>query len=193
MIAGVSEPTSQVIAPADGLAAYNAKRTAFWNENAPRAQASAQRWGRYYHRRIAQIYSFVIPPNHRVLQLGCGEGDLLAAMKPSHGVGVDFSAPRLAEARRRHPHLHFVQADVHALPLDERFDFIILSDMLGDLYDIQRVLERLHPLCTPHTRIVLNMYSRLWEQPLSLAQKFGLKNRSLRQSWLTVPDVANLM
>jgi hypothetical protein len=114
-------------------------------------------------------------------------------MKPSRGVGVDFSSARLTEARKRHPHLDFVQADVHNLPLDEKFDFIILSDMLGDLWDIQRVLERLHPLCTPHTRIIMNFYSRLWEQPLAVSQKLGLKNTPLRQSWLTVPDVANLL
>jgi SAM-dependent methyltransferase len=189
----VLQQEEKIIAPSDGAAAYNARRAAFWDANAPRAQESRRRWGRYYHRRLDEIYAFVIPPHQRVLEIGCGEGDLLAAMKPSRGVGVDLSAARLAEARRCHPHLQFVQADAHSLPLDEKFDFIILSDVLGDLWDIQRVLEGLHALCLPHTRIVMNFYSRLWEQPLALAQKLGLKNKTLRQSWLTVPDVANLM
>jgi hypothetical protein len=34
---------------------------------------------------------FLIPPGKRVFELGCGSGDLLAALEPSYGVGVDFS------------------------------------------------------------------------------------------------------
>ena len=35
---------------------------------------------------------FLIPPGKRVLELGCGQGELLAAVQPSYGVGVDFGA-----------------------------------------------------------------------------------------------------
>ena len=35
---------------------------------------------------------FLIPPGKRVLELGCGRGELLAALEPSYGVGVDFGA-----------------------------------------------------------------------------------------------------
>ena len=42
---------------------------------------------------------FLIPPGKRVLELGCGRGDLLAALEPSYGVGVDFSARTIAKAR----------------------------------------------------------------------------------------------
>src|ERR1700704_4092919 len=55
---------------------------------------------------------FLIPPGKRVLELGCGRGDSLAALKPSYGVGVDFSARTIAKANARHPDLHFVLGDV---------------------------------------------------------------------------------
>ena len=43
---------------------------------------------------------FLIPPGKRVLELGCGSGHLLAALEPSYGVGVDFSAKTIATAGR---------------------------------------------------------------------------------------------
>jgi ubiquinone/menaquinone biosynthesis C-methylase UbiE len=100
-------------------------------------------WGRGYHERLAAIYRFLVPPGRRVLELGCGTGDLLAALEPSAGVGVDFSGEMVARARRRHPHLRFVQADVHELELAERFDVLVLSDLVNELWDVQQVLERL--------------------------------------------------
>jgi len=53
---------------------------------------------------------FLIPPGKRVLELGCGRGDLLAALKPSYGVGIDFGAETTAKANARHPDLYFVWA-----------------------------------------------------------------------------------
>jgi SAM-dependent methyltransferase len=50
-----------------------------------------------------------------VLELGCGRGDLLAALKPSYGVGVDFSARTLAKANGLYPGLYFVLGDVEDL------------------------------------------------------------------------------
>jgi ubiquinone/menaquinone biosynthesis C-methylase UbiE len=87
--------------------------------------------GGYYHRRLEQIYRFLVPPGQRVLEIGCGNGDLLAALQPSYGVGVDFSGENLGRACERYPHLRFLPTDAHELELDETFDVIILSDTLN--------------------------------------------------------------
>ena len=47
-----------------------------------------------------------------MLELGCGTGDLLAALEPSLGVGVDFAPELLKRATQSHPQLRFVQGDV---------------------------------------------------------------------------------
>lgn len=150
-------------------------------------------WGGYYHQRLAEIYQFLIVPGQRVLEIGCGKGDLLAAVKPSIGVGVDFSGEMLSRARLRHPDLRFIQADAQDLNLNERFDVIILSDLVNDLWDVQRVFEKLAMLSTPLTRVIINSYSRLWELPLALATKWGLASARLDQNWLTVQDIAGLL
>src|SRR5437764_10412285 len=74
-------------------------------------------WGGYYHRRLTEIYRFLVPPGQRVLEIGCGQGELLAALQPSVGVGVDFSLEMIRRARQRYPQLCLVQADAHAMAL----------------------------------------------------------------------------
>src|SRR5208283_1314141 len=147
---------------------YREKRISYWNNYERR------RPGRYYHEEIRRIYQFLVPPGLRVLELGCGEGDLLAALKPRRGVGIDFSPRGCERARTSHPELEVIPGDVHDLRLDETFDYVILSDLVNDLWDVQSVIEHLSPVCEPSTRIIINSYSRLWELPLSAARRLGL-------------------
>jgi ubiquinone/menaquinone biosynthesis C-methylase UbiE len=87
---------------------------------------------------------FIVPPRQRGVEIGCGRGDLLAALRPSYGLGVDFSSEMLSQAKKRHPDLYFIQADAHELNLNTEFDFVILSDLLNDLWDVQTVCRGLH-------------------------------------------------
>jgi len=129
----------------------------------------------------------------RVLELGCGQGDLLAALRPSRGVGIDLSERMLDRGRVRHAHLTFFHADVHDFLLREKFDFIILSDLVNDIWDVQRMLELVAQHSLPSTRVVLNSYSRLWEFPRKLAEMLGLAKPQLSQNWLTKEDLKNLL
>ena len=130
-----------------------------------------------------------------MLELGCGQGDLLAALKPSFGVGVDFSPEMIERARKRHadPNLKFILADAHAPPLEEKFDVILLADLVNDLWDVQAVFENLRPLCTPRTRVVMNFFSRLWEMPMRIARHMRLAEPVMEQNWLAVEDVSDLL
>src|ERR1700731_3972962 len=72
------------------------------------------RWRKFnasYRDDDRKFMRFLIPPGKRVLELGCGRGDLLAALEPSYGVGIDFSAGTLAKARALYPGLNFVLGD----------------------------------------------------------------------------------
>jgi ubiquinone/menaquinone biosynthesis C-methylase UbiE len=71
----------------------------------------------YYPKRLNEVLQFVVPPVQKVTELGCGTDDLLVALKPSYGGGVDFSPKMIARARDRCPHLHFIEGDAHELEL----------------------------------------------------------------------------
>ena len=172
---------------------YNGVRRRFWGRLAGSPGGSPV-GHRFYTRHLAAIYAQLITPGQKVLEIGCAEGDLLAALKPSVGLGVDFCPEMIAQARTRHPELHFLVADAQELDLEGMsFDYIILSDLVNDLWDVQEVLERLRPLCHPRTRLVLNFYSRLWAAPLALTRALGLARPGLPQNWFTAPDAANLL
>ena len=172
---------------------YQKARAAHW-DGVARQMDHWTGWGGYYHRRLTEIYRFLVTPGQRVLEIGCARGDLLASLNPSHGVGVDFSYEMVQRATQRHPEFRFLQADAHDLSdLDGEFDVIILSDLVNDLWDVQTVLEQLSRLSTPRTRVIINCYSRLWELPLAAAERLGLGRPTLYQNWLTVEDVANLL
>jgi SAM-dependent methyltransferase len=171
---------------------YQQARLAHWDSVARRMDVRIG-WGGAYHRRLIQVYQSLVAPGQRVIEIGCAQGDLLAALKPAVGVGVDFSSEMVRRAERRHPHLHFIQADAHSLHLDDKFDVIVLSDLINDLWDVQTVLQQVARLATSHTRLIINSYSRLWELPLALVERLGLANPTLYQNWLTVEDIDNLL
>ncbi|HEY7066200.1 MAG TPA: glycosyltransferase [Chloroflexota bacterium] len=175
-----------------GARRYQDARIAHWDAVA-RARSEPSAFGEAYHQRLREVYGFLVPPGQRVLEIGSGDGSLMAALEPSYGVGVDFSHEAVAAAAHRYPHLRFVQADAHQLPLDEPFDTVIMSDVLNDLWDVQTVFEQLARLAVPSTRVIVNTYSRLWEPALAAAGAIGLARPRLRQNWLTVEDVANLL
>jgi SAM-dependent methyltransferase len=172
---------------------YRRERIAHWDGVARRWQRRTGLAGAY-HRRLERVYRFLVPPGLRVLELGCGTGDLLASLQPAVGLGVDFSGEMVRQAAARHPGLRFLEADAHELGgLGETFDVVILSDLINDAWDVQRLLRQIVPLTTRRTRVILNVYSRLWELPLALAQRLGLARPVLYQNWLTVADVKNLL
>jgi SAM-dependent methyltransferase len=158
-----------------------------------RSLGRVDRWNRGYHSRLHEIYRWLIPPDQSVLEIGCGTGDLLAAVCPHAGVGVDLSSEMIRTARHRHPELRFVVGDAHELDLGETFDWIVLSDLVNDVWDVQEVFARARAHAGPHTRIVVNFYSRLWELPLRLVKRMGGARPMLDQSWLTFEDIDNLL
>jgi SAM-dependent methyltransferase len=171
---------------------YQQARIAHWDAVAQQMDTLTG-WGGYYHRRLTQIYEFLVAPGQRVIEIGCARGDLLAALKPAVGVGVDFSGEMIRRATQRHPEFRFIEADAHELDLAEKFDIIILSDLVNDLWDVQTVFQQIAKLATPHTRVIINSYSRLWEPPLAVAERLRLAKPNLYQNWLTVEDIVGLL
>lgn len=172
---------------------YQQTRMAHW-DGVARKRDTWKGMGGWYHRRLREIYGFLVHPNQRVLEIGCGAGTLLASLKPSRGVGVDFSAEAIARAKQRHPECEFYHMDAHDLSgIEGEFDVIIFSDTVNDLWDVQRALEQVKRFCVPHTRLILNFYSHLWQIPLSLAQALNLAAPMLYQNWLTPEDADNML
>jgi SAM-dependent methyltransferase len=165
-------------------------RRSFYDQMAPRRARELERG---YHRLLRRYYAFLVPPGLRVLELGCGLGDLLAAVRPAYGVGVDFSPAMVQLARARHPELHFVVAEATQFRSPDRFDYVLLADLINDVPDVQALLDSLHHHAHPRTRLVLNFTNNLWRPLLALSEKLGLRSPKPPQNWLSLADVINLL
>lgn len=159
-------------------------------------QRSRAPWIRKFY--YEDLYGFIrrqVPTGSRVLDLGCGDGRLLASLRPSYGVGIDSSPIAVREARNARPHLHFVCADVTRLPLrhDARFDYVIVSNVIGYLDDVWLFLRNLRTVVTPDTRVLFTYYNFVWEPLLKLAERLNLKASEPPQNWISAPDLVNLL
>ena len=147
----------------------------------------------FYHKTLERIYSFHIPENQKVLEIGCSTGDLLNSVKPSYGVGIDFSNEMIKIAKNKYPDLNFFVDDIEELKLSEKFDYIIISDLIGSLWDVQKAFKCLKTLCHPKTRVIISYYNFIWEPVLKLGELIGLKKKQPKQNWLSIHDIHNLL
>ena len=168
------------------------ERKAYYDFAAQSRDAWREKSG-YYHQQLKEFHKFCIPEGRTILQIGCGTGDLLNSLKPSFGVGLDFSFEMIRRARRKYPKLRFVQGDAESIPLNQTFDYIVFSNVVGDLSDIWQSFRELHNVVGPRTRIIMMYYNYLWEPVLKIAEKLGRKMPQFDQNWMGVDDLKNLL
>ncbi|WP_439181901.1 glycosyltransferase [Carboxylicivirga taeanensis] len=147
----------------------------------------------YYWDSITRYCNYFIHEESSVLEIGCGSGELLAAVNGQRKTGIDFCEPILSQAKKQFPHIHFELMEAGAITLSERYDVIILSNLIGVLDDIEQVFNQLKKVCHPQTRIIVTYYNRLWEPVIRFAEWIGIKKRSLAQNWLSTGDIVNLL
>jgi SAM-dependent methyltransferase len=150
----------------------------------------------YYYEAQTAFFRFLISPGKKVLELGCGTGELLAALEPEYGVGIDLSHNMIELATERFPGLDFRHGDAEdpaTWGIEGTFDYIVMADIVGYLEDVQMTFENLHSFCTPSTKIILSYYNFLWGPVLNLAERFSLKTPTRVNNWLTSEDLENLL
>ena len=196
-----SEPGDDAATP--HLVVISGKKTrvqAFYDKLGP----DWERWvarSRYYHAALERILKFIVPAGQRVLDIGCGNGDHLASLQPSVGVGVDLSEGMLGLARSKHAEFqyHHQAAEELSLPAYEvrngegGFDTITLVNVVGELADVLGAFKRLRPLVRPDTRLVIVFYNHLWEPLMRPATALHLKLDNPTQNWLSYDDLRGFL
>lgn len=168
------------------------KIAAYYDAVAPERDAWIGK-ARYYHEDLHTLLRFLIPPGKRVIDVGCGTGDLLQAVAPSAGVGLDISPAMISRARQKFPHLTFEVDNLEDLHTRGKYDYVVLSNLIGSLYDVQAALGSVRHLVTSDSRVVITYFNRLWQPALLLAEKLKWKMPQPPQNWLSPADVENLL
>jgi SAM-dependent methyltransferase len=146
-----------------------------------------------YRAMLAHYYNLLIPEDASVLEIGCGSGGLLGLLRAQRRVGVDLSEAQIASAQNNYPNCEFHVQAAETLELSERFDYIVISDTLNFAADVQQILERIHSVSHPGTRLIVNYPSAVWRPFLALARSLGLKPTEPPSSWLATSDLVGLM
>jgi SAM-dependent methyltransferase len=141
-------------------------------------QPVPRRPSRGYHSLITAVHESIVRPGASVLEMGSGNGDLLAALEPSHGLGVDVSPKMVELARERHPELRFENVAGEDLETGETFDYVVLSDLVPYVDDLLGLFRSVAAHSHRDTRVVINSYSQLWRPILALLELLRLKTRT---------------
>jgi len=147
----------------------------------------------YYWEDVERLCSFLIPENATVLEIGCGTGDLLACINAKKKVGIDYSRNMIGIAKRKYPSVNFMEMEAENLNFNEKFDYVILSNLIGYLEDIQKVFTELKKVCHPHSKVIVTYYNFLWQPVLNVAVMMNLRMKQPQQNWLSKQDIKNLL
>jgi SAM-dependent methyltransferase len=170
----------------------------FYEEHHAGIEASRRRH-RYYYDYLMQVLRVRVPEGQRVLDLACGSGHTLSALRPSRGVGIDVCASAIRDARGRFGSeaLTFFEGDVADRDLLSRlggpFDSILLVNVVTHLTDVQATFEALHSVSHSRTRVLVYSYSRLWQPLLRLGELLGMKYRQPPESWLPPEEIKAML
>jgi glycosyltransferase involved in cell wall biosynthesis/ubiquinone/menaquinone biosynthesis C-methylase UbiE len=153
-----------------------------------RLAPSRDRWyarSGYYHRHLEATVRSIVPPHSKVLELASGTGNLLASLQPSRGLGIDLSPQSVRIAQGNHPELEFVVGDAESFELPgEKFDYVIASDLVGELEDIAAMLDCVRSVSHENTRLILTFHNPALEGVLRVSQRLGLSMVPARQNWV---------
>ncbi len=127
-------------------------------------------WFRARNEAIATLVHQIasgLAPGYRVLEVGCGTGNVLRVLEKTcvdgKVVGMDLFAEGLLYARRRTA-CPLVQGDMHLPPFGRQFDLIGLFDVLEHLPNDLQVLRDLYSLLQEGGALLLTVpaHPSLW-------------------------------
>ena len=141
----------------------------------------------------------MIPADASVLEVGCGEGDLLAALPNARRMGIDYLPERSSargpatptspsrsatRPRRRAPRIESAAPGT--------WDAVVCDRLCHSVLDVKALLAGLKRQLAPGGRIYLTAFNYLWEVPVRLAEMTGWKRPAPTANWLSDSDFRNL-
>ncbi|MEO6455767.1 MAG: class I SAM-dependent methyltransferase [Ginsengibacter sp.] len=131
---------------------------------------------------------FELKAGSRVLEIGCGEGGVLAAFVKHNciGVGVELDIPRLQLASDflkkeiEDDKVRLIAKDIYQATENElggKFNLIILKDVIEHIHDQKKLLFRLHDFLLPEASVFFGFPP--WQMP------FGGHQQICKTKWLS--------
>lgn len=124
----------------------------------------------FYYENIKLLLSSLIPKNKKVLEVGCGTGDLLANLKPKKGFGMDLSSRMIKIASQKHKGIRFSTNYPK-----EKYEYIFMTDVIEHVENPGEVLKKISDLMGEDGVFINTMANPIWEPLLMFWEKMGWK------------------
>lgn len=166
----------------------------YFNSIAPEWDTWRSR-NRFYHERVKELVTGAVVPGRRVLDIGCGTGDVLAATQPSAGLGLNVADRLTHLAREKYPSLRFetFAGDEVALPDGFQPDYVVAVNLLDHTSDVFELLASLRECVSERTLIVFTTSNPLWAPLLRLASRLGRRSPESPRNFITNRDIASIL
>lgn len=132
----------------------------------------------YYKTLKNAIKSQIKSKNPRILDIGCGTGEILHFLKPSYGLGVDISKEMVKQAKRKYANvksLSFLFHDIEREPISGNFDYVLFNDVIEHISNKEKAIKNISKLMKKNTTLILSMANPLWEPLLIILENLHFK------------------
>lgn len=150
-------------------------------------------WKRYYRQTLKNFVKFYVEEGKDILALGEKAPELAKIVHPKRSVIVHQNPEFVSKFKQKFQAFNFRQLDFSQKTFTDKFDYILATDVIADLVDVQKTFSHLNNLTYPHTRLIFNYHNFLWEPILKLAAFLGLIQKRIDQNWFSPQDVKNLL
>ncbi len=171
---------------------YSSEIKEYWEQFAPKWIKYRKRRS-YYWNSISKYCNYFIHPESKVLEIGCGSGDLLNEINAKEKTGIDFSSAMIRLAKEQFKDISFYEMPAEDITLQSKFDVVVMSNLIGLLPDIEQAFNQLQNVVHEKTRLIVTSYNRMWEPVIRFAELIGVKKKSPQQNWLSSQDIQNLL
>ena len=139
---------------------------------------------RVYERLIISLLRQKIPQGKKILDIGCGTAHNLRQLSPSYGIGIDISREMInrANCQNKDKNIRFKLGDAETITLQKDFDYIIAIETIAYWHDPDAALANVRKFCTPETKVIVLSPNPLWDAPLQLLEKLGLKTADIQRN-----------
>ncbi len=134
-----------------------------------------------------------VAKNASVLEIGCRTGDMLASVAPKRGVGVDISPEMIKVAQDKYPQFDFHSSSGESFDTDEKFDYILILNVLGYSKDVSSLLENVHKFCHARTKVIVTTINPWWDFILSFAEKMKIKMPSAPHNFIEKNNLTKII
>lgn len=140
----------------------------------------AKRRNDVYYRALKHCFDNAVPSaaRGRVLEVGCGTGQIIASLRPLNGVGIDISEKMIEQAQQQfasRSELTFAVMDAAAIGGLGEFDAVVSADVMEHVPQWRDVVRAMVAACRAGGIIAISTPNPLWALLLWILEHLKLK------------------